>query len=64
VSELSPVVFYAILDDGTIWSWPREGVYGNEHFRFLLAASLIGGVAGILLGILVVYRKEVTSKYG
>ena len=64
VSELSPVVFYAILDDGTIWSWPREGVYGNEHFRFLLAATLIGGVVGILLGILVVYRKEVTSKYG
>jgi hypothetical protein len=64
VSELSPVVFYAILDNGTIWSWPREGVYGNEHFRFLLAATLIGGVAGILSGILVVYRKEVTSKYG
>jgi hypothetical protein len=63
-SEFTPVVYYAILEDGTIWSWPQEEVYGNEHFHFLLAAILIGGVTGIFLGILVVYWKKAQSKYG
>ena len=64
VAEHTPVVYYAILDNGTIWSWPPEGAYGNDYFRFVLKSTLMGGVAGLLAGIAIVYRKEVTSKYG
>lgn len=63
VTEFNPVVYYAILDNGTIWSWPREGAYGNEYLRFLLVSTLIGSVVGIIAGIIIVYRKETNSKY-
>ena len=63
VAEKSPIVYYAILDDGTIWSWPSQRAYGNEDLQFVLICILIGVVAGIIIGIVIVIRKEARSKY-
>ena len=63
VAEHSPVVYYAILDEGTIWSWPRDGAYGNGYLRYIIFSTLIGVVVGIVTGIFIVHRKETNFKY-
>ena len=60
VAEVSPLVYYAILDDGTIWYWSPQGFW---DLPFLVISTLVGAAEGIVAGIIIVYRKEASSKY-
>ena len=60
VAEYNPLVYYAILDDETIWYWLP---IPHWNLSSILVFTLIGAGVGAIAGIITVYRKEMNSKY-